>query len=243
MIYKIKIPFEDIYTSAFILTEGKHCMVADSGCSGDDAKKYILPELKARGLVPEYVVLSHLHSDHSGGILEICNAYPKAKLAMFSKTGFEDLNRYFLSDGQVIFGRYRMLNLLGHSDDSLGIYDIKNKVLVSFDSLQMYGISKYGTSFDNYEKYLLSVERVRDILPQRIVASHEYVPLGAVAEGYQQVTQFLDECKNAAVYLCDFSKRYSGLSDDKIAQLYCQQNPHLPNINSANIRAVRNYAE
>lgn len=44
-IYRICIPFEDIYTSAYILIEKNDAIIFDSGNSDKDAEVYIIPEV------------------------------------------------------------------------------------------------------------------------------------------------------------------------------------------------------
>ncbi len=44
-IYRICIPFEDIYTSAYILIEKNDAIIFDSGNSDKDAEAYIIPEV------------------------------------------------------------------------------------------------------------------------------------------------------------------------------------------------------
>ncbi len=65
-IYKIEIPFYDIYTSSFILTNGNEAIVLDSGDSEKDAEEYVIPAIEALGVTPKYLVSSHTHQDHHG---------------------------------------------------------------------------------------------------------------------------------------------------------------------------------
>lgn len=93
--YRLKIPFDDIYTSVFLLTTEKGNVFVDCGTIPTDVTEYILPSLSLLGISAESVkglFLTHSHSDHAGGLetflenmpnitvfsfnREICNKYP-----------------------------------------------------------------------------------------------------------------------------------------------------------------------
>ncbi len=187
-IYRVCIPFENIYTSAFILADGKDSIILDSGSSDLDAEKYIIPEVKKLNITPKYLVSSHNHSDHYGGINALKREYPYAREVSFS------INN--IKDNQLLFNRYRLLNLKGHSDDSLAIFDLKTNILFSCDCLQMYGVDKYRTGVNDRDKYLRTIERVRMLNPTCIIASHEYEPLGSKVNG-KDVEKLLQLCVEA----------------------------------------------
>ncbi len=84
-IYKIIIPFENIYTSSFLLCNSRDAIVLDSGCNAEDVAQYIIPSIASLQAVPKYLVSSHTHGDHHGGIGALMHAYPDAIPARFSE--------------------------------------------------------------------------------------------------------------------------------------------------------------
>lgn len=190
-VYRICIPFEDIYTTAFVFVKGGECIIADSGTSGYDAKTFIIPEISNLGLSPRYIIASHTHSDHSGGISTLEKYYPEAKSVCIEKGN--------IADGDILFDRWEILNLKGHTEDSIGILDTQTDSLFSFDSLQLRGISRYRDGVTDKAEYKKSIDRLRKLDLQRIIASHDYDPYGFLAVGKSEVKIYLDECEKASL--------------------------------------------
>ncbi len=192
-IYRIIFPFDNIYTSSFILTENNNAIIFDSGYCDEDAEKYIIPEAKKLNVNVKYLVSSHTHGDHYGGIKALKKAFPCAVSALFSKDAADSRH---LTDGEILLNRFQMLNLKGHTDDSLAIFDLETKILFSADCLQLYGVDKYKTLVSDRDEYLKSIERVRAVEPDMIIASHDYEPLGYMAKK-DIIREYLDTCIRA----------------------------------------------
>ncbi len=192
-IVRVCIPFENIYTSSFILIENNDAVILDSGNSDEDAIEYIIPEIEKLKVRVKYLVSSHTHQDHHGGINALKKAFPDAIPTLFSKN-VED--SHHLNDGEVLLNRFKMLNLKGHTEDSLAVLDIKTNTLLSCDSLQSYGVGRFKTLVEDTEKYFDSIKRVRALNLDTIIASHEYEPLGSIIEK-KKIPEFLEHCKNA----------------------------------------------
>ncbi len=182
-IYRIKVPFEDIYTSVFALCEEGKCILLDSACEGD-VEVCIIPALQKLGITPDYLIASHYHSDHSGGMTALRIAYPNATLKAYQ-------------DGERLLGRFVVLNLKGHTDDCLAIYDEKTHTLISCDCLQAYGIGRYSTSVEDKAAYMQAIKTVRGLSPSMIIASHEYEPCGAIMKSESEIEKFLLACEQA----------------------------------------------
>ncbi len=192
-IYRIKIPFETIYTTSFVLVNENDAIVYDFGSSDSDAETYIIPELEALGVDVRYLAVSHDHGDHSGGIGAMITKYPNAKvISMKDKWG--DLSH----NGDILLCRFKLIHLKGHSDDGLAILDIKTNSLISGDTLQAWGVDRWKTYFTDYTLYIETLEKVRCLDVDTIIAAHEYEPCGYIAAGKEEVSIFLDECKKAA---------------------------------------------
>ncbi len=193
-LYRLCVPFEEIYTSVFLLRTGAGDILLDGAASAQDARRYVLPALKAMGARPVLIVRSHSHGDHSGGVEELAAHFPQAQIAL-AEDGFPDNGKYRrLYDGDVLLERFQVLNLKGHTDDCVALFDLCSRTLLSGDCLQAGGIGKYGVSFTDPAAYLQSVERVRRLDPAHIVAAHAFVPYGFRATGAEGVRAYLDAC-------------------------------------------------
>ena len=184
------------------------------------------------------IICSHLHSDHSGGMDALLSAFPNAKAGLFSTSKSYDRETVHFSDGELLFNRFRVLNLKGHTDDCLAVLDEKTSTLLSFDCLQLFGVGRYGTFFENCGEYIKTLERVETLGLERIISSHEYVPCGAMANGREEVKEYLTQCKKALDRIQKFATEHAHLGSDEIARIYNAKNSCLPPIGSAVVCAI-----
>lgn len=195
-IYRICVPFDNIYTSVFVIKCGEKNIVFDCATTEDDVKDYIYPELKNADIVPDLIVISHSHSDHSGGLKTLCAYYPNAEVAMFSEQlKAETPNSRLLKDGEELYGVLKFLNLKGHSEDSLAVLDKRSNTVLTFDCVQLEGVGCYRSGIGNAEEYEKSLERIKNTGVENLIASHEYDPLGSTAYGRNAVEEYLDYYK------------------------------------------------
>lgn len=198
-IYRICVPFENIYTSVFVIKCGEKNIVFDCATTEADVKEYIYPELKNADIAPDLIVVSHSHSDHSGGLKALCTYYPNVKTAMFSEQLKEEApNSRLLEDGEELYGVLKILNLKGHSEDSLAVLDKRSNTVITFDCVQLEGVGQYRSGIGNAEKYEKSLERIKNTGAENLIASHEYDPLGSTAYGRNAVEAYLDYYKKQA---------------------------------------------
>ncbi len=182
-IYRLTVPFEVIYTTVFALNEGDKWILCDTATTDFDVKNFILPALLDLGATPDYIFISHSHSDHAGGLPSICKAFPHAKI---------------ITSPTILLQRFEVIGLKGHSEDSLAIFDTKTKSLLSFDCLQQRGIDKYRNGISDRSTYLKSIERVRNMAVKRIIFSHDYEPCGYSVSGKAEIRKVLDICVKAS---------------------------------------------
>ncbi len=195
-IYLLKIPFEDLYTSVFALISDIGSIILDTATNADDVKAYIIPAMQEMGIDPNYIICSHMHSDHSGGMTTLLAHFPNAAAGLIDKSvNFENKTVYF-HDGDILFDRFQVLNLKGHTEDSLAIFDQKNQTLLSCDCLQQCGIGKYRDGISDRSAYLKSLARVREMDMKRIIFSHDYDPCGYSVSGKEKIQKVLDICMN-----------------------------------------------
>ena len=185
-IYRLKVPFESVYTSVFLIKTPNANVLVDCATTQNDVKEWIVPALSNAGLSirdVEYLVLSHEHDDHAGGLQAILELNPNVKVIKigdaFSISGLE------------------LYELKGHTLCCVGVLDKKTGTLISCDGLQGAGIGKYRCWYDSREEYLKTIEKIKsDQRVKNVLFSHEYEPwYKNSALGREQVEKCLDDCK------------------------------------------------
>lgn len=185
-IYRLKVPFEELYTSVFLVEfDGKHALV-DCATTSEDVDGYIIPALEKMGISPkevEYIVITHGHGDHAGGLPRILELMPSVT---------------------VIRGEVREISqgvstyaLPGHTDKLIGVLDERSGSLITGDGLQGAGVGKYRTSAPNRAAYLETLEKIRrDGRVKNLLMSHAYEPwYEDTIFGRDEVLAALDECE------------------------------------------------
>ena len=164
-IFRLRIPFENLYTSVFLINADSTKILVDAAISSYDVDTYIVPALKKI----EYqlsdinmLVLTHTHSDHSGGLGRILSLVPHLEV-------ITDIRE--LSDGLCTYP------MAGHTKDSIGVLDTRTGTLISGDGLQGAGIDKYRCSVDDKDAYLKTIDKIKkDERIENILFSHAYEP-------------------------------------------------------------------
>lgn len=183
-IYRLKIPFENLYTSVFLLlTDGKYTLV-DCATSSQDVDEWIEPALKKLGLrfsEIDCVIVTHEHSDHAGGLPRILQKNP---------------NVCVMRTVQKMNG-IEICSMHGHTKDFVGIFEPNSKTLISGDGLQGAGVGKYRCSLESKEEYLKTIEKIeQDERIENILFSHAYEPWYKNGSfGREAVKQVLKDCK------------------------------------------------
>ncbi|MBP3375524.1 MAG: MBL fold metallo-hydrolase [Clostridia bacterium] len=86
-IYRLKIPFDTVYTSVFLVVSESGAVLVDCATTSSDVDGYILPTLACM----EYkitdlkaVVITHNHGDHAG-FQEFCNTRRASFFKIYKK--------------------------------------------------------------------------------------------------------------------------------------------------------------
>ena len=193
-LFRLYVPFEELATAVFFAVTPEGVTIIDSATYGEDADNYVIPALGALGIAREDVrciALTHKHADHAGGAGRLAELLPNAKVYSPEPVKAEFLP---VSDGDVLTGEIRAVALAGHTSGCVGYIHEASGTLMSGDCLQLFGIGKYRNGVGYPELYRQSVERVRGMALKRIVASHEYDPLGSTANGREEIEKYLDTC-------------------------------------------------
>ena len=194
-LYRVRIPFEDLTTTVYIANCKEGTVIIDSATYPSDVDDYVLPALAELGVSAERVcalALTHNHGDHGGGLARLAELFPTAAVRALEPLS---LSRYTpLADGEMLAGDLQTVHLPGHTSHSVGYLDRRTKTLLSGDCLQLGGIGKYRNGIKYPTFYLESIEKLRAMDIGRIVAAHEFDPLGSLAEGSEAVARYLNEC-------------------------------------------------
>ena len=186
-LYRLRVPFENIYTSVFLITADEKNILVDCATTADDVDYCIVPALKNIGFELcdiDAIVLTHSHGDHAGGLERILSLYPDIEVVREAKN---------ITDGIVT------LALAGHTVDCIGVLDSRTRTLISGDSLQGDGVDKYRCSLKDKNAYRETLDRVRRAVEDgkidNILFSHAYEPWNSDrALGADSVLSCLDAC-------------------------------------------------
>lgn len=240
-ILRLNIPFERIATSVFLLLTQEGPVLFDCATTPQDVKNVVIPALSCAGIdlgQLRAVVCSHSHADHCGGLAEILNCAHPAQIIALSPESYEG-DVYVPQDGECLFGCVKAIHLPGHTSDCLGLYDLRTHTLLSGDALQLQGIDRFGCAVSLPASYWKTVEKIRSIQPHLLLASHDYVPLGARAEGKSEVGCYLDACVEVLQEIHDFVCVNRGSGDaETIAALFRDSHPRWPLLPAITVRSM-----
>lgn len=240
-IYRLKIPFSNIYTSVFIIRTPDGTVVFDTASKDADAQNYIIPALEQLGLVADQIFISHNHGDHSGGLEALARHYSEATVITSNCTLQQAYRGRTLcpEDGQLLCGVLQVVCIPGHTPDAMALFDTRTGVLLSGDCLQAYGIfgaGPWGCAIRSVAVHFEAIEKLRGMAIQTLVTAHDYHPYRAVIEG-REIGSFLDTCIQALLEIRDIILANPALDDQQLECL-CNTRP-LPRIDQRVIAGLR----
>lgn len=157
MIHVVKI-LETNYS--YIIEDGFKAMIVDPG----DADP-LLNRLEILRLIPECILLTHNHSDHSNGIDEIKRKFPKVKVINNSRDSLLAFN----SDNTVT-----IIHTPGHTQDSCCFYMPKRGVIFTGDTLFTGLCGKTDKKY--YFEMFNSLQKLQELpLYTKVLPGHEYL--------------------------------------------------------------------
>ena len=220
-IYRLRVPFENLTTSVFLLLTQEGPVLYDCATTSEDVKTVILPALAELRIAPQDLrglVVSHAHADHSGGLATLQEHAPQVPV----------ITAHTAAEAEVLFGSLRALHLPGHTADCLGLYELNTDTLLTADALQLMGIGRFGCSLAAPEDYVQTIEKIRRLAPCRILTAHAYVPYGNRAEGAAEIARYLDGCLDVLAEIKAFVAAQRHLAAEEITEAFRAQHPHWP---------------
>ncbi len=198
-------PYEDIFTSVFLLKTELGALLFDTAGSASDAQEHILPFLAKNGVSAQmlkYIFISHNHDDHSGGLSRLMDAFPTAQIvsrsAMLKKEFIGEHLFLVPEDGAMLLGVLRVTTVPGHTRDSIALFDTRTNTLLSGDGLQLSGVCGSGEWAENIPfpaEHFAALDLLCSLPIETILAAHNYYPYGSSAHGPRAVARFLDACE------------------------------------------------
>ena len=184
-IYRLKIPFDTVYTSVFLVKTDEGILLVDCATTAEDVDGYIVPALAELGYSLtdiKFNVITHSHADHAGGFPRIKELSPSTEA---------------VTDVRELYCGISTYAIPGHTLDFVGVLDERSGTLISGDGLQGAGVDKYRTSTNDPIAYLRSLEKIKcDVRVESLLFSHAYEPWFADKIcGRCEVLCCLEECK------------------------------------------------
>ena len=183
-IYRLKVPFENLYTSVFLIKADGGYILVDCATTAYDVDEHIAPALMHMGIAIsdiKKIVITHKHGDHAGGLPRVLQLAPDIEVIKSVGALDDNLSTYAMA---------------GHTLDCIGVLDMRTLTLISGDGLQGAGVDKYRCSLRDKDAYLETINRLKNNKRiENILFSHAYEPWYCdTAYGREAVEQSLDDC-------------------------------------------------
>ncbi|MCX6818065.1 MAG: MBL fold metallo-hydrolase [Candidatus Aenigmarchaeota archaeon] len=200
------IHLSDLDSNIYLL--GKDTVI-DSGTGSNFVRLYdILKKLKLDFELVKNIVNTHMHWDHIGGNGFFSNAkiHIHEKDALVLEKGDANMSNaaYFsgkmkpvkvavkLKDGDQIFG-FKVLHTPGHTQGSICLYDPKDKILISGDTLFADGVGRTDLAGGSEDDLSASIEKLSSLKIDKILPGHGEPVLKGGEKAIKSIVSSVDE--------------------------------------------------
>ena len=134
----------------------------------------ILEVLKKKKINLDYILITHHHSDHTSGVIDLVKAYPAVKV--FSPSELNSISINKISDGKTIttsLNKFEVIHAPGHTLDHIVLCDHKNNLLFVGDVIFRLGCGRvFEGTFEQMHNSLLKLLNLSDRM--LVYCGHEY---------------------------------------------------------------------
>ena len=245
-IRRITLGYKDIFTTVYLLECADGFLLFDAA-SFDTDLDVLHPALRACGVTKEnlkYVFISHDHRDHAGGLARFVTLYPDTVIVSRSPALQEKYAEHpflFPKDGMLLLDTYRVIPIVGHTQDSAALWDVRTNTLITGDCLQLWGIcgaEDWAANINFPTEHMQALARLEGIEIDAIYTAHDYYPLGYFAVGREEVARYIAACREPLWRVRSLIAEHPDASDAEIRALYNAQEG-IPTIREAVVKAVR----
>jgi len=196
-------PLGPFATNGYVVSAGSACWIVDAPFGAEE----LVYLVRARGLTPELVVLTHAHVDHIGGLDEVRAAFPGVPVVIHDVErgwlGDAGLNlsgdfgmpfevagpdRTLVDGDELALGatRWRVIHTPGHSPGGITLYHAESAIALVGDTLFAGSIGRYDFPTSDGEQLFASIREKLYALPDetRVLPGH----MGATTIGHEKAT-------------------------------------------------------
>jgi len=159
----------DNYSYLIYSNDKSSCIIIDPA----EADK-IIDLLKNKYLSLDYIFITHHHSDHTSGVIDLVKAYPEVKI--FSPSKLHSLSIKKISDDNKIktsLNEFRIISTPGHTLDHIVLCDHENNLLFAGDVLFRLGCGRvFEGTFKQMQQSLQKILNLSDDM--LVYCGHEY---------------------------------------------------------------------
>ena len=202
----------------------------------------ILDILKKKKLNLDYIFITHHHSDHTSGVVDLVKANPEVKV--FSPSELNSISVNIISDGNKIttnFNKFSIIYTPGHTLDHVVLCDHENNLLFVGDVLFRLGCGRvFEGTLEQMQNSLLQIYNLSDKM--LVYCGHEYTLNNLkFLEHIFNKNKILDSAKKKIISDLSSKKRSIPfyLGDEKKCNPFLNQNCEM----ALELRSKNNYSD
>ena len=166
---KIINQLQDNYSYVIHNYENFEAIIIDPAESGS-----LIDYLKKNSLNLNYILVTHHHDDHTSGIKGLISEFPNIKI--FAPGKIKDYKINLIKEGTIInssINNFEVYATPGHTLDHVVLYDKKNKILFSGDTLFRLGCGRvFEGTYEEMHNSLKKINKLEDDV--LVYCGHEY---------------------------------------------------------------------